>query len=133
MDTPDPVMHDTVESTIFSMADIVRLNYNVNLIADCARNNSADRVSMLRALYTLKGHVEIRVRECLLWGRYLVDALGSMTSDADKENGMENRRIIAFDEVLRLTLVIDRVESMPYIKVINQSDTSVYFQGLQHK
>ena len=86
---------------------------------------------LLRALYTLKNHVSVIVRKCLLWGRYLADALASVTSDVDPLEGMEDRIVIPFDEVLKLTLIIDRVESMPYIKVIKQSERSVTLKEIR--
>ena len=55
----------------------------------------------------------------------LADVLASVTSDLDPEDGTENRLITPFDEVLRLTWVIDRVESTPYKKVLKQSGMSV--------
>ena len=62
---------------------------------------------MLRALYTVKDHVGITVRECLLWGRYLADALASVTSNVEPEDGMKTRIFTPFDVVLRLTFVIE--------------------------
>eukprot|EP01042_Synura_sphagnicola_P036415 gene36415-biopygen4713 len=123
VDVPDPEVYEDDEGLILSDINLERLNQqfqliadNINMIAECDRNNSVEKTRLLRALYTLKDHVYMIVRESLLWGRYLAEALASVSYDVEPMEGMDARLLIRLDEVLRLTLVINRVESMPYIK-----------------
>ena len=55
-------------------------------------------------------------------GRYLAEALASVSNDVEPLEGVDARLLIRLDEVLRLNLIINRVESMPYIKVIKQPE-----------
>ena len=65
------------------------------------------------------------VKESLLWGRYLAEALASVSYDVEPLEGMDARLLIRIDEVLRLTLVINSVESMPYIEVIKRPERKI--------
>ena len=55
-------------------------------------------------------------------GRYLAEALASVSNDVEPLEGVDARLLIRLDEVLRLTLVINRVESIPYMKVIKRPE-----------
>ena len=65
------------------------------------------------------------VKESLLWGRYLAEALASVSYDVEPLEGMDARLLIRIDEALRLTLVINSVESMPYIEVIKRPERKI--------
>ena len=74
-DVPDPEVYEDDEDLILSDINSERLNQqfqpiadNINTIAECDRSNSVEKTSLLSALYTLKGHVNMIVRESLLWG-----------------------------------------------------------------
>ena len=74
-DFPDPEVYEDDEDLILSDINLERLNRqfqpiadNINMIAECDRNNSVEKTSLISALYTLKGHVNMIVRESLLWG-----------------------------------------------------------------
>ena len=65
------------------------------------------------------------VKESLLWGRYLAEALASVSYDVEPLEGMDARLLIRTDEILRLTLIINSMESMPHIEVIKRPERKI--------
>ena len=56
-----------------------------------------EKTCLLSALYTLKDHVNMIVKESLLWGRYLAEALASVSYDVEPLEGMDARLLIRTD------------------------------------
>ena len=128
-DIPNPEMYEEDDDLILGEINLERLNQqfqpiadNINMIAEYNRNNSVEKTCLLSALYTLKDHVNMIVKESLLWGRYLAEALASVSYDVDHLEGMDARLLIRTDEVLRLTLIINSMECMPHIEVIKRPE-----------